>query len=132
LKLSGDYTVLFSFADPKTDSCAKISGTGASGYVIPLPTFKGARRFVWTASVREYGGPGTYDLRDLEVFKVTISKTAAADPIDYVAAEDATAQLDVSGENAGSLTFDGLTDQDGDEISGRASWSCTEGSEGSG
>lgn len=130
LKLTGEYSVLYSFAEEATSTCGKISGDDATGYVVPLPTFKDERRFVWTAGIREYDGPGTYDLDDLERLTLQVFKTADAEPVDYAAVEGASAELKVNAKNGGSFEFDGLKNEDGDTISGNASWECTEGSEG--
>ena len=130
VKLSGEYSVLYSFGDEKTDTCAKIVGDTATGYVIPLPTFKGQWRFVWTAGIRQFEGPGTYDLEDLERFKLDVSKSADGDPVSYGAPEGADAELRVNDDNSGTFAFSGLKNDDGEELSGDVTWSCTEGSEG--
>jgi hypothetical protein len=132
LDLSGDYSVLYSFADEATSSCGKIAGDDATGYVIPLPTFKDERRFVWTAGIREYDGPGTYEIADLQLFKLQVLKDPDAEPVDYLAAKGAKAELKVTAKNSGTFEFDGLKNEKGDEITGETSWSCTEGSEGEG
>jgi hypothetical protein len=130
LDISGDYSVLFSFADEDANTCAKLAGEDASGYVVPLPTFKDKRRFAWTAGIRAYDGPGTYDLEALERFKLEVRKTADAEPVSYAAVDGTTARLEVSEDNSGSFTFAGLENDEGDKVSGEATWSCTEGSEG--
>jgi hypothetical protein len=132
LELSGDYTVLYSFADEATRTCGRIAGDDATGYVVPLPTFKDERRFVWTAGIREYSGPGTYAIADLQGLKLQVLKNPDAEPVDYLASNGATAELKVTGKNSGSFEFEGLKNADGDEINGDVSWECTEGSEGEG
>lgn len=131
IELSGDYSVLYSFGDEKTDTCAKIVGEDASGFVIPLPTFKDQWRLVWTAGIRQYEGPGTYNLADLERFKLDVSKTPDAEPVSFRAPKGADAELRVNDDHSGTFAFRGLKNEDGDELAGDASWSCSEGSEGS-
>lgn len=131
LELEGEYSVLYSFVDENADTCAKISGRNTNGgYVVPLPTFVDDRRFTWSAGIRNYGGPGRYELSDLGQLSLAVSKTPDADPVEYTSNEDTTVEIEVDRRNAGSFAFRGLESDKGERISGEASWTCEEGSEG--
>lgn len=130
LKLTGDYTVLYPFFDEKVDTCAEIASKEPGRYVVPLPSFHGDRRFEWTAGLRTYPGPGTFDLEDLDAVSVGLRAKPEAKAVQYSAREGATVKLVVNKDNGGSFQFEGLENTDGDTLSGEAKWTCEEGSEG--
>jgi hypothetical protein len=126
VELSGDYSVLYPFSDKDADTCSELAGAKAGRYVVPLPSFKEARRFVWTAGLREYQGPGEYDLTDLERLVVEIRANEDAEPEEFASAKGSTATLKVDEDNGGSLIFKKLQGGGGDELSGEARWTCSE------
>ena len=130
VKLSGEYTVLYPFFEEEVDTCGEIASEKAGRYVVPLPSFHGDRRFEWTAGLRRYSGPGEYDLDDLGAVSVGVRAKPDADAVPYSSREGSSAKLSVNKDNGGSFEFDGLENADGDTLSGRAEWTCEEGSEG--
>ncbi len=126
LSVEGEYSLLYEFGDPKTDTCGKIASAAAGTYVVPLPTFHEEQRFGWTAGLRDYSGPGTYDLTDLEVVTLRIRKNTNADPVEYTSGRGATVEVVVDKDNGGSMTFKDLRTEDGDEkMSGTVDWTCS-------
>lgn len=120
----GTVEVAFPATDAAFASCEQIAGGAASAYVIPLPGSLGERRFRWTAAVRRYDGPGTFDLEALGTFQVETRERSGAEVVTYTAGGDSAATLEVSAANAGSFTFSGLAGPTGERLSGRLTWSC--------
>ena len=120
----GPVEIAFPATDASFDSCEKIAGGAAGAYVIPLPGSLGERRFRWTAAVRRYDGPGTFDLEALGTFRVETTERSGAEAVTYTAGDDSAATLEVSAANAGSFTFSGLAGPAGERLSGRLTWSC--------
>lgn len=129
--VEGEYSVLYPFFDERIDECAELAAADVGTYGLPLPSFFKEQRFTWTAALKQYKGPGDYDMKDLQRLTVEVRKTPDADPVNYVSSEGATADVSVDAKNGGKLEFTNLRDsKSGDTISGEATWKCTEGSEG--
>jgi hypothetical protein len=53
-----------------------------------------------------------------------------AESTTYASRKVATVKLSVNTDNEGSFEFEGLENADGESLSGKATWTCEEGSEG--
>jgi hypothetical protein len=122
LELDGEYSVLYPIGP--ANSCAD-TAAGATGlYAVPTPTIDGDQRFRWTAGVRAYGGPGTYELEQLGSVAVEYFATAEADPVRFSSAAGSTAVLEVDDANGGSFTFTELVADGEAPLSGTLTWTC--------
>lgn len=127
IERSGTYEVLYPVTDERLNRCERISGADAGAYAPPAPTIVGDARLVWRLALRQYPGPGSYDLGALGPVAVELVEGQATTGRTFSSGGASTVELTVDEANNGTVAFAGFATEGGEELSGSFTWTCTNG-----
>ena len=104
----------------------KSSKDSEISFVLPMPTRTGSRRLTWSAVIRPYDGPETYDGDRIPDLAVEIKKGKSETGDRFESSTDTDAEATVEDDGSGSFMFSGLSGPSDETLSGEITWTCSD------